>query len=381
MYKFNEIYLYSKDLDVLYVEDDKNLLQETTEILEDFFKVIITATNGEKGITKFNEFKKNNNTYPDLIITDINMPKMDGITMIKKIVEINPEQSIIVISAYNDSDKLIKLIHLGISNFIMKPMNTENMTNVLYKTCKAISNQKSKNNHLIQQSKFAQMGEMIDFIAHQWIQPINVIKMSTDLFELNNNNKKITQKYIDEYLKTQLSQIDLISETLQEFRNFFRKESDLRIISYKELVEKTLILLKGKLKNKVDIFNYITEEVKTKVIINEFKHIIINIVNNALEAFEINEIKEKKLIFKLEEINDYIALNIIDNAGGIPQKIISNIFNPYFTTKETGTGVGLYLSKLIIEKIKGKIQVENLGEGAKFSILLPKIKTEDYSKS
>ncbi len=377
MYKFNEIYLYSKDLSVLYVEDDEDLLEETTEAIEDFFKLIETATNGEDGIEKYNKFFKKNNTYPDLIITDINMPKMDGITMIKKIMEINPEQSVIVISAYNDSDKLIDLIHLGISNFIMKPMNTENMTNVLYKTCKDISNQKSKNNYLIQQSKLAQMGEMIDFIAHQWIQPINVIKMSTDLLEMYNSSNKVTPERLNEYLNTQITQIDLITETLQEFRNFFKKESEPKIIKYKDLIDKTLLLLKGKLKNKVDVFNYIPDDVNTQIIVNEFKHIIINIITNALEAFEINKIQEKRLIFKLEEKDECIALNIIDNAGGIPENVIGNIFNPHFTTKETGSGVGLYLSKLIIEKAKGRILVENTGNGAKFSILLPKIKNAD----
>jgi len=373
MFNFNEVHKYSKDLRILYVEDDKNLMEETFELLEDFFYETITAVNGEDGLSKYIKFKENNNSYYDLIITDINMPKMDGITMIKHIMEINPEQSVIVISAYNDSDKLIELIHQGISNFILKPMNSENLMNILYKTCKAISNQKAKDSYLIQQSKMASMGEMIDFIAHQWLQPIHIIKMQTDLFEMNNNKNKLTKECINDYIETQISQVNHLVNTLQEFRKFFRVDTDLSIVSCKKLIEKTLLLLRGKIKNKIDVFVYIPDNITINVIINEFKHVIINIINNALEAFEENNIENKTIIFNLDETSDHIKLNIIDNAGGVPKSVINNIFNSYFTTKKEGTGVGLYLSTLIIDKIGGKLDVENVDKGAKFSIILPKI--------
>jgi signal transduction histidine kinase len=372
MYNFNDIYQYSKDLNILYVEDDKELLEETGELFSDFFKIVTKAINGEDGLGKYNKFKEINNDYYDLIITDINMPKMDGISMIKEIIKINPEQSIIVISAYNDSDKLIDLIHQGVSNFMMKPMGFEELKSILYKTCKILVTQKQRKDYLIQQSKLASMGEMIDFIAHQWLQPIHIIKMQTDLLEMNNESNNLGKNEIDEYIKIQVSQIKHLVETLQEFRKFFQNNGESRIVSYKKLVETTLLLMKSKLKNKIDVIVDIDESTKVEIIENEFKHVLINIINNAIEAFEQNNIKERVLSFELEQLDDVISLNIIDNAGGIPENVIGNIFKPYFTTKEKGTGVGLYLSSIIIEKIGGKLDVKNTSNGAKFSLLLKK---------
>lgn len=372
MFSFNDIHPYSKDLNVLYVEDDAGLLEETRELFDDFFNNVITAVNGEDGVLEYKKYKEENNVYPDLIITDINMPKMNGIEMIEHILDINSEQFVIVVSAYNDSDKLIKMIELGVSSFIMKPMNQDNLMKILYKTCKSLVSYKQKEAYLIQQSKLASMGEMIDFIAHQWLQPIHIIKLQTDLLELTNMKNEVDKATIEDYIKVHVSQIKLIVETLQEFRRFFRIDNGTSVVSYKNLVEKTVLLLSSKLKNKVDVIIDIDETKQTEIIINQFKHVLINIINNAIDAFEENDIKDKKLIFNLEEKDEYMILGITDNAGGIPDDVIDNIFKAYFTTKKTGTGVGLYLSNLILEKIGGKLTVENVENGAKFSILLKK---------
>ncbi len=372
MYDFNDVYPYSKDLNILYVEDDEGLLNETTDLFEDFFNNILTAVNGEDGILKYKKYKEENNVYPDLIITDINMPKMNGIEMMENILEINPEQFVVVVSAYNDSDKLIKMIDLGVSSFLMKPMNQDNLMKTFYRTCKSIIVHKQKEEYLIQQSKLASMGEMIDFIAHQWLQPIHIIKMQTDLLEITNVENKVDKSTIEDYLEIHISQIKYLIETLQEFRRFFRIDNSTSIVSYKELVEKTLLLLSSKLKNKVETIVDIDESKKTEIIINQFKHVLVNIINNAIDAFEENNIKDRKLIFNLEENDEHMILSITDNAGGISNDVIDNIFKPYFTTKKTGTGVGLYLSDLILKKNAGKLKVENIENGAKFSILLKK---------
>ena len=133
VYNFKDVYEYSKDFNVLYVEDDEFLLEETTELLEDFFKSITTAVDGQEGLEKYKNYKEQTNQYFDLVITDINMPRLDGGVMIEKIRAINEAQAIIVLSAYNESSRLLDLIHLGISNFVMKPIETEQIFNILYK--------------------------------------------------------------------------------------------------------------------------------------------------------------------------------------------------------------------------------------------------------
>ncbi len=142
MVDYKEILKYTKELHLLYVEDDFALREETVEILEDFFDHIDIAENGQIGLDKYKDYYKENSSYYDLVIADINMPIMDGQTLIKHIKELNSEQRIIVISAYNESSRLIKLIQAGISNFIMKPIESEQFLDIIYRVSKDIYAQK-----------------------------------------------------------------------------------------------------------------------------------------------------------------------------------------------------------------------------------------------
>ena len=133
---------YSKDLNILYAEDDEQLLQETREALEDFFASVATASNGQIALQKYKEYYEKNSKYYDILITDINMPLMSGTELIQEIHKINIDQGVIVISAYNESSRLIDLINLGITHFIMKPLSPAPLMSVLYKSSKLVSNQK-----------------------------------------------------------------------------------------------------------------------------------------------------------------------------------------------------------------------------------------------
>jgi len=139
---FKQIYKYTKDLNILYVEDDECLMQETGEILKTLFFSTDTALNGQIALEKYKNYFKKNNTYYDLVITDIMMPIMDGETLIRKIDFLNTNQPVIVISAFNDSSRLINLIQKGIDGFILKPISSLQFIETLQKTCKSISAQK-----------------------------------------------------------------------------------------------------------------------------------------------------------------------------------------------------------------------------------------------
>ncbi|MEA3369966.1 MAG: response regulator [Campylobacterota bacterium] len=139
---FQDILKYSKDLNVLYVEDDEELLAETQEALEDFFSFVDTATDGSLALEKYLNYHAKNKHHYDLIITDINMPVMSGVELIKEVHKIDPEQVVMVISAYNDSKRLIELINIGVTYFIMKPIAPTQLMNILYQATKQISNHK-----------------------------------------------------------------------------------------------------------------------------------------------------------------------------------------------------------------------------------------------
>jgi len=137
-----DILNYSKDLNILYAEDDEKLLQETSEALEDFFASTQTAENGLVALQKYKDYYEKNSEYYDILITDVNMPLMSGVELIKEVHKINIDQSVIVISAYNDSARLIELINIGITHFIMKPLSPTQLMSVLYQSSKLVSNQK-----------------------------------------------------------------------------------------------------------------------------------------------------------------------------------------------------------------------------------------------
>ncbi len=298
--------------------------------------------------------------------------------MIKDIKSLNKKQPIIVISAYSDSNKLIDLIQLGVESFILKPIKMEQLMNIFYKVSENIYTLGQKEIYLLEQSKNAAMGEMIDSIAHQWVQPINLLKMRTEMLDMENSDDELGKDDISEYVKKQSLQIEHIIDTLNEFRGFFRPDSEFIAMSYIELVDSSLVLLKDRLlKHRVEVEVNIVDSEKVKVISNEFKHVIINIVNNAIEEFKKNSIKIPKLVFNTKIDGEAVIFTIADNAGGIPDKIIDDIFNINFTTKELlgGSGMGLYLSRMIVNKLGGELSVSNVSNGAKFNISLKKSNT------
>ncbi len=133
-----ELLQYTQDLNLLFAEDHKELRESTTEILKNFFNSVDAVDDGDKALELYQQ-----NEY-DIVLTDIRMPNMDGIELTKKIYEINPQQSIIILSAHDESKHLIPLINLGVSQFIKKPIDYQELIEALVKVSKAFLN-KEKN--------------------------------------------------------------------------------------------------------------------------------------------------------------------------------------------------------------------------------------------
>ena len=135
---------YAKDISILFVEDDKGISKKMELLLYEIFSKIEVAFDGNEALEKYYNFYKANNEYPDLIITDIRMPNMDGIELIKHIYKENPNQKIIVLSAHNESEYLMELVNLGIYRFILKPMDYDNFFEIIFKISKEIYMEKYK---------------------------------------------------------------------------------------------------------------------------------------------------------------------------------------------------------------------------------------------
>ena len=232
----------------------------------------------------------------------------------------------------------------------------------------------AQNKMLQQQSKMASMGEMLDAVAHQWKQPLNAITMYLQLLQSDFEDGLVDKTYIDEMEEGTLAQIEHMTTTLSEFRNFFRPNQDIVNFNLLKLTNSVLLLTKDEfLKNQINIEVDIDEDIHIDGNENEFKHLIINLINNAKDAFNENDIKNRKIIIKAIKTDNHVLMEIKDNAGGIPTDAIKHIFEANFTTKEIGkgTGIGLYMSTQILEKMGAKIKVKNIDDGACFFVKIP----------
>ena len=139
MINIKELLQYSSNLNVLYVEDDITFAQDTCEILENFFDCVDLAVNGEDGLKKYLDFFNLHKNYYDIVITDIIMPKINGLELTKKIYELNESQPVIVMSAHNESQYLLEFVNIGIEYFIVKPFDLEELVEVFYNTLNKIT--------------------------------------------------------------------------------------------------------------------------------------------------------------------------------------------------------------------------------------------------
>lgn len=129
-----QVYEKTKNFSVLFVEDEQGVREKTSLMLKDLFLEVNTAIDGEDGLQEFKNYYQNNGSFYDLVITDINMPNLDGLSMVEQILQINPNQEIIVVSAYGDYEKLQTIINFGIKSYIKKPIEINDLLNKLYLT-------------------------------------------------------------------------------------------------------------------------------------------------------------------------------------------------------------------------------------------------------
>ena len=242
---------------------------------------------------------------------------------------------------------------------------------------------KEKESLLIQQSKMAAMGEMIEHIAHQWKQPLSIISTaSTSILLKKDLGITNTEKESLEQFTIINDTVQFLSHTIDDFREFFKPDKMKKKFNLKNCYKKVLNILGSKFKSlNIEIIEDLND-INITNLENELKHVIINILNNAKDILE-NKKDQRKLIFVNIHIKDKNAiLTIKDNGGGIPKNIIKNVFEPYFTTKgkTNGTGIGLNMSKEIIAShMNGKIDVKNSTyiyddvkyTGALFTISIP----------
>lgn len=207
------------------------------------------------------------------------------------------------------------------------------------------------------------MGEMIGNIAHQWRQPLSTISTIASGIKLEDELNLMTKDKMYKNLDLIVSNTKHLSDTIEDFRNFFKKDKTKTNFVLKNIIEKVISLMSASLKNKdIKIKLDIDENIELYTLENELTQAILNILNNSKDALLEKELACKIIKIKAYKKEEKIYIEVYDNGGGISESIIDKIFEPYFTTKfqSQGTGIGLYMTRtIIVGHMKGKIQAMN----------------------
>lgn len=226
---------------------------------------------------------------------------------------------------------------------------------------------------LIEQNKLASMGEMIGNIAHQWRQPLSELGTIFIKLMILNDQKKLEAKTINLELKKCEKLIAFMSNTIDDFRQFFEKDKQKELYNINKQIKESINIINSALKfHNINLEILSKEEISIVGYKHEFSQVILNILSNAKDVLTQRNIKYPKITIEIFLVNSKIHITIKDNGGGVQVRPIEKIFEPYFTTKyaSKGTGIGLYMSKVIIEKIGGNLIVRNQNNGAVFEVIL-----------
>ena len=395
---------------------------------------------------------------PDLVISDIMMPKMDGFQLCRSIREDKELAAlpVILLTHLNDPSDVLKSLEAGADYFISKPysdhllltridailkgerlcqpgekegevvvryrdknyrieasgahtlelllatyelaaekteelfgakrllstMNRELEQRVNERTAalmretaerlQAMEELRKKDEALIQQSRQAAMGEMIGNIAHQWRQPLNAVGLLVQDLTLSYEYGNFSKEYLDTNTKKIMQLVRHMSQTIDDFRNFFTPDREKCDFDPRQVVERTLALVEGTLKEKqIAVTVNASPAPSINGHPNEFSQALLNIINNAVDAFVDRRPPSPALEVSVKGEEGKVVVTVADNAGGVQEEILDRIFEPYFTTKEQGkgTGIGLFMAKNIVEKsMNGRLTVRNTEAGAEFRL-------------
>lgn len=225
-----------------------------------------------------------------------------------------------------------------------------------------VAKNRKQDDILNQQAKMAAMGEMLANISHQWRQPLTAISTGASGIKLQDELNLLTKEDMYQTLDRIVKNTQMLSETIDDFRNFFNPKKTIETFNIQDSLKKVFVLMHANLKNaEIEVIQHIPQ-VELHSHQNELIQAILNILNNSKDALIGIKEKQRYLFVSVVDEKEEIILTIKDNANGIEEKIINRVFEPYFTTKHQahGTGIGLYMTQKIIEgSLKGSIKITN----------------------
>lgn len=375
---------------ILVVDD----VPENIHVLLDVLKheyIISVATNGEKALNILE-----NDIKIDLILLDIMMPKMDGFKLCEILKENQKTKDIpvIFISILDDQESILKGFEVGGVDYVAKPFEIKEVLTRVNTHIQLSKKQKDlekklqlekkqreeQENLMLQREKLAEMGEMIRMISHQMKQPLSSISLDTASIKADQEiNGEIKEDVLVETLNNIEDNVQFLSDTIDDFRDFLRADTKKSKISLQDTINKALKIINGTIKKKnITLqFQESKEDYYVKAYQNELIQTILNVIKNAIDVLLKKEIQDPKITIRILKKNETSFIEIEDNGGGVADDKKELIFKSGYTTKNNsqGSGLGLYICKLIMQNhCKGKIGVKDGKDGAIFYLEFPHMK-------
>jgi C4-dicarboxylate-specific signal transduction histidine kinase len=409
-----EIKEFAKDFSILIVEDDRSLSEHLKILLSNLFEHIDIANDGKDGLQMYQEFFDKNQKYYDIVMSDINMPKMDGIEMMTLIRGIQEYQTLLVMSAHNEATYLNKLIDLNVEGFIEKPYKLESMFRLIHRVTKHIYQEKEllkynkdleeevknrtediKNLNIklqeqvdelkvlreeqIESIKLKSIGKLAAGITHEINTPLTYLKGNLEMLKMDidtlSSNQDLSRYEFENSFATLFEAISRVAsivnatrevastaKNIPEVTNIYSTISNALIMIYNRSKHITKIYINDELFSlsiDKDKEEYITFVEKQRV-----EQVWVVLLNNALDelAKQDKNFEDKFIKINIFKQNDDIIIRFIDNGGGIADDMLDKLFIPFSSNKSesSGMGLGLNIAKKIIDDVDGTIIASNV---------------------
>lgn len=398
----------SKDIDVSFLIYDKYLNTSIQKDKKKNFTIFEEGNFFTNALQNRNFLEKNNVFYQDksedksyFLEADISLENHNNIEIgklllawdiTKKVQNHENLQLNIIISVLLIALLVLLYVHNTIKQFLVlidranntleekvasKTEELRNLNETLeQKVQEEIEKNRDKELQLLQQSRLAQMGEMLSMIAHQWRQPLSSIASAANAMSIKMMMGKYQKEYFEEKITDITQYTQHLSQTIDDFRSFSVSDNKLKeTTAFETIVEAVLKIVTYPLKSRgITVVKNFEQTMEFHSYSNELKQVILNFIKNSEDVLKEKKIKNPTITFQTLKNEDAFIFRFSDNAGGIDTTILPQIFDPYFTTKskKNGTGLGLYMSKVIIEEHCGwKLDAYNNDEGAVFEITIP----------
>ncbi|MBI5889813.1 MAG: HAMP domain-containing histidine kinase [Nitrosomonadales bacterium] len=232
---------------------------------------------------------------------------------------------------------------------------------------------RDKDHLLIQQSRLAAMGEMVHNIAHQWRQPLNSLSLLISNIVDDFRFKTLTEETLVHDAASARRLLEKMSTTIDDFRDFFRPDREKTSFDVAAAVRDAVFIVEAALKsNRIEIALDAPPGLTATGFPSQYGQAVLNLLVNAKEAIQEHRKSGGSIRVALKNEAGHAVLSVEDNGGGIPEDILPRLFDPYFTTKDQGSGIGLYMAKMIIERnMDGMIAAANIENGARFVLSIP----------